>query len=418
MVALWFGIVAPFGVDAEDTEDGAVREFLSRYLGPPGRFGLLLEGGYAADFWNVSFQDDGPTNTTTAEVTRDPYLLVVGGLTIYDFLGYIDWHVGYRTDNVDGVLDLRDADVETGPGRGNTELNSTLQIPLGYIGMGAGLLGAPEESVYWLNFLRFQFAPTERFYRWEMELLGAQEYIDLDGVPRSVDGTVLFPARYSERRYSVLLGTWPLFEDEVGDAADAVIAGGSWELGYMTMAMTSPMQFRIRRPDTITNIATRQFLTRNEASGFYTRMTLGDPGAALNVYPDALTVVIWGDFFTGGTTLSTGAFELSNDTAEITTVGFGDENLVARRFGFGGGFYKQHGFGRRNNGRFRWGVNAYWHLYTYGPAEFGFISSTFNQWETDLTAEFGGLPAGDPVWVDFFRREQFWGVTVEAAIRF
>jgi hypothetical protein len=400
--------------------DGSAMDFLERYLGPPGRFGFLAEGGYAADFWNPSFEDDGPSNVTTAEVSRDPYLLVVGGINLYNILGYIDWNITYRTDNVTGYLDLTDSEVETGPGEGNTEINSLLQVPLGLIGLPLGALGASEENVYWLNYLRFQFAPTERYFRWETNLKGAAEYIDAQGQAVTADGPILFPARYSERRYSLVLGTWPLVEDGWGTGPDAaIIAGGSWEAGYMTMEMTSPMQFRLRRPDTISNIAVRQFITTNEASGFYTRLTLGDAGSALDLYPDAVTVVLWGDFFSGSTTLTTGLFEVSNDTAELTTSNdLGTGNLVARRFGFGGGFYKQHGFGRQNNGRFRWGVNAYWHMYAYGPADLGFVSSTFNQWETELTSDFAGLEESDTVWVDFFRREQFWGVTLEAAIRF
>lgn len=403
-----------------DAHERPLRETMAGYLGPRGRFTVLMEAGTSADFWNVVFEEEGPTNATTAEVARKPYLLVVGGVTLFKIFGYIDWNLTYRTDNVAGALDLREADRETGPGRGNTELNSTLQIPLGYLGLGLGYMGVPEEDVYWLNFLRFQLAPTERLFRWETTLKSTAEWIDLAGDVQMAEGNrLLFPARYSERRYSLVAGLWPLLDEWGSDPAASVIAGGSLEMGVMTMAMTSPMQFRVRSADDgiLAGSTTRQFLTRNEAQGFYTRATLGDRAAALDMDPEAFTIDIWGDFFSGRTTLTTGVFELSSQSASPVSE-FNSGRLVARRFGFGGGVSKQYPFGRRGNGRFRWGVSVYWHSYNYGPAEFGSISSAFNEWETDLTREFNDWNAGDTVEVDFFRRESFWGITAEAAIRF
>lgn len=174
LALVWIVAAAPGQQIEEDAGTGPVLETLSRYLGPPASFGLLATAGYSADFWRVSFEEDGPSNSTTASVTRDPFLLVVGGIDFYNILGYIDWNVTYRTDNVDGAFDLLEADVETGPGRGNVDFESTLQVPLGYIGAGLGLLGAPPESVVWLNFLRFQWVPIERYFRWEFELEGAR----------------------------------------------------------------------------------------------------------------------------------------------------------------------------------------------------------------------------------------------------
>lgn len=424
MVLLW-GLVGIAAAATQETSEGStsehpLRETMARYLGPPQRFSVLIETGTSADFWNVVFEEDGPTNATTAEVARDPYLLVVGGVTLFNIFGYIDWNLTYRTDNVAGALDLRAADSETGPGRGNTELNSTLQIPLGYVGLGLGYLGVPEENVYWLNFLRFQIAPTERLFRWETTLKSTAAWIDLDGtVQVAEDNRLLFPARYSERRYSLVGGLWPLLDEWSGDPTASIIAGGTLEMGVMTMAMSSPMQFRLRAADgdILSGSITRQFLTRNEANGFYTRATLGDRAAALDMDPEALSIEIWADFFSGQTTLTTGVFELSTQSASPVSE-FNSGRLVARRFGFGGGVSKQSPFGRRGNGRFRWGVSAYWHTYNYGPAAFGSISSAFNEWETELTRDFQDWNAGDLVEVDFFRRESFWGTTAEVAIRF
>lgn len=406
--------------DSHKVGERSGRQMAERYLGPRQRLGVLMEAGSSADFWNVVFEEDGPTNTTTAEVARDPYVLVVGGVSLFNLLGYVDWNVTYRSDNVRGALDLRQANVETGPGRGNTELSSTLQIPLGYIGLGLGYLGVPPEEVNWLNFFRFQLAPTERLFRWETTLAQNSVWVDLDGVVQQApDSTVLFPARYSERRYSLLAGLWPLLDEWGSDPAASVVAGGSLEGGLMRMSMTSPMQFRVRSADggLFGPTATRQFVTRNDALGFYTRAILGDRTAAFEMDPEALTVEIWGDFFSGQTTLTTGVFELSTGSASPVSE-FNDGRLVARRFGAGGGIARQYAFGRRGNGRFRWNLSAYWHTYNYGPATLGFIDSAFNDWETPLTADFESWQAGDQVEVDFFRRESFWGATVEAALRF
>lgn len=420
LVALVWVVAAATGQQAqEDAGTGPVRETLSRYLGPPAPFGLLATAGYSADFWRVSFEEDGPSNSTTASVTRDPFLLVVGGIDFYNILGYIDWNVTYRTDNVDGALDLLEADVETGPGRGNVDFESTLQVPLGYIGAGLGLLGAPPESVRWLNFLRFQWVPIERYFRWEFELEGAGVYIDQDGDAVSADGAVLFPARYRERRYGLLLGAWPLEPGSgINDEADALIGASTLELSYMSMRFTSPMQFGVSEAGVLGGeIATRQFITTNEAGGFYTRLTMGDPDILLGWFPDAWGITLWTDFFRGRTTLTTGAFELSSATAD-PAADFDNDKLVASRFGFGGGFYRQHVFGREGNGRLRWGASAFWQRYSYGPASFGFISSAFNEWETELTDDFEGRAAGEDVVVDFFREESFWGVKLEASLGF
>ncbi len=406
--------------DSPKDDEARERQMAERYLGPRQRLGVMVEAGTSGDFWNVVFEEDGPTNTTSAEVSRDPYLLAVGGVSLFNILGYVDWNVTYRSDNVQGALDLREADIDTGPGRGNTELSSTLQIPLGYIGLGLGYLGVPAEQVAWLNYLRFQLAPTERLFRWETTLSQPSEWVDSDGVVRNApERTVLFPARYSERRYSLVAGLWPLLDDWGTDPAASVIAGGSLEGGVMRMSMTSPMQFRVRAADdgVTGTTATRQFLTQNDARGFYTRAMLGDRTAAFEMDPEALTVEIWGDFFGGQTTLTTGAFELSTSTASPVSE-FNNGRLVARRFGAGGGLARQYVFGRRGNGRFRWNLSAYWHTYNYGPATLGFIDSAFNEWETPLTADFESWEVGDPVEVFFFRRESFWGATVEAALRF
>ncbi len=425
LIVAWLVAGTCFGALAQTTDRSndsgqSFRDMSERYLGPRQRLGVVVEAGTSADFWNVVFEDSGPTNTTTAEVARDPYLLVVGGVSLFNLFGYIDWNVTYRSDNVQGALDLREATIDTGPGRGNTELSSTLQIPLGYIGLGLGYLGAPAEQVNWLNFLRFQLAPTERLFRWETTLAQSPEWVDLDGTTQTSPGnTVLFPARYSEWRYSLLAGLWPLLDDWASDPAASVVAGGSLEGGVMRMSMTSPMQFRVRAADGgfFGPTTTRQFITRNEALGFYTRATLGDTSAAFDMDPNALTVEIWGDFFGGQTTLTTGVFELSTTSASPVSE-FNNGRLVARRFGAGGGLARQYAFGRRGNGRFRWGMNAYWHTYNYGPATLGFIDSSFNEWRTPLTQNFGGWEAGDDVQLYFFRSESFWGATIETALRF
>lgn len=427
-------------VAAQNTKDAAVsegddrpwpvRDAFERYLGPRQRLGILVSGGSSADFWRVSFEEEGPFNGTTAEVSRDPFLLVVGGLDIYNLFGYIDWNLTYRADNVDGALDLRNADVATGPGRGNVDLQSTLQIPLGYLGTGLGVLGvlgADPQQVYWLNFLRFQWVPIERSFRWEFRLNdGYAGYIDADGTEQTAAGPVLFPARYSERRYGVVVGTWPLRPgDGIPDDPDdpnAIFAASTVELSYMTMRFISPMQFEVSEYDAATGldgatIATRQFVTTNLARGTYARVTMGDPDILLQWFPDAWGFELWGELFRGRTSLETGAFTLSASDASSTAPGTSDR-LVASRFGFGMGFYRQYVFGPRENGRLRWEINGFWQRYSYGPASFGSVDGAFNDWKTTLTGDLAAAAAGDEVVASFFREESFWGVSAALSIGF
>lgn len=144
---------------------------------------------------------------------------------------------------------------------------------------------------------------------------------------------------------------------------------------------------------------------------------MGDPDILLSWFPDTWGITLWTDFFRERTTLSTGVFELSSATAD-PAADFDHDTLVASRFGFGGGFYRQHVFGREGRGRVRWGDSAFWQRYSYGPASFGFISSAFNEWETELTDDFEGRAAGEDVVVDFFHEESFWGVRLEASVGF
>jgi hypothetical protein len=409
------------GTDSGGTGSG-VREFVSRYLGPPQPFGLLATGGYSADFWRVAFEES-VTNETTASVSREPFLLAVGGVDLYNILGYIDWNVTYRADNLDGGLDLLDGETATGVGRGNVDFESTLQVPLGYIGAGLGVLGADPEGLLWLNYLRFQWVPIDRYYRWEVELEGNQSYIDQSGAPQSTGGSVVFPARYRERRYGLVIGAWPLAEvGRRGDPEDAILAASTLELSYMGMRFTSPMQFTVEEQPsaeepTGTTIGTRQFITDNEAGGLYARISMGDPDTYLQWFPDTWGFSVWADLFRGRTTLTSGVFELSSSTADPAAE-FDNDRLVASRFGFGGGFYRQYLFGREDRARFRWGVSAFWQRYSYGPASFGSISGAFNEWETELKDDFQGRPAGEPVIVGFFREESFWGLKLEASVGF
>ena len=404
-----------------------VRDFMERYLGPPQPFGVLVSGGTSADFWRVVFAEDGPDADETVEsVSRDPFLLVVGGIDLYNVLGYIDWNLTYRTDNAEGALDLYDAETDTGAGRGNVDLESTLQIPFGYLGAAFGALGAPEESVSWLNYLRFQWVPIERYFRWEFDLNDSiGTYVDENGDPQDAEGPILFPARYRERRYSLLIGGWPL-EEKIGSNAtfdeETIFAASTLELGFMSMRFISPMQFAVSEYDPLTGydgapIATRQFITTNEARGFYTRLTIGDPDILLAMVPDTLGIEVWAEWFRGRSTLTTGVFEVSDDTADPTAAATEDK-LVANRYGFGGSVYRQYVFGKNDRGRFRWSLGAFWQRYAYGPPSFGQISSAFNEWQTVLTNDFLGYRAGDDVVVDFFREETFWGLKFEASIGF
>jgi hypothetical protein len=110
-------------------------------------------------------------------------------------------------------------------------------------------------------------------------------------------------------------------------------------------------------------------------------------------------------------------FEVSSGSAPNTAPATSD-TVVANRYGFGGGFYRQYAFGPKENGRFRWAINAFWQRYAYGPSSFGQISGAFNEWRTELTDDFAGLNKGDDVAIEFFRENSFWGVSPEMSIGF
>jgi hypothetical protein len=75
------------------------------------------------------------------------------------------------------------------------------------------------------------------------------------------------------------------------DANDpnTIFAASTLELSFLTVRFIFPMPFQVRERDPAgfagALVATRQSITTNESTGFYTRLTMGDPDIPLSWIP-------------------------------------------------------------------------------------------------------------------------------------
>lgn len=368
-------------------------------------FGFQFTTGYAFEYWQVGYEQDEFLNSqTTDSVTREPYQLFKVGFDLFDIFGFLTWHVLLQTDSVDGFRDLNGT-VETGPGRGNTELRSAVQVPLGAI---TGPLTGGRVTV---PIVQLQWAPTLRYYRWRFDVADPPGfYYDEDGQYVEEDGNVFFPARYNENRFGILLGS---FGDEEAPRGDSGwIESSTIELSYFIMNLDSPMQFNYtdwangdpgNRFD-----EDAMFITTNEFRGLYMRFTGAEEDIYSRWYPDRWGVSVWGDLYLGNTSFSNEVFET--------------EPIFGIRNGYGLKAFRR--IARVKDVDIRFSAEVYGNVYLYQDFDFTDISlyeeATLNR---DIQARgFLGdtqtVPAGGSIGVDYFRTELFWGGAAQIRIAY